>query len=45
MTDPLTDHCDRAGKSSIQKVLFEKFSPAETLYLDPSNKIETATIE
>jgi Ras-related GTP-binding protein C/D len=35
----------RSGKSSIQKVLFEKFSPAETLYLDPSNKIETSTME
>ncbi|KAI5357690.1 Putative gtr1/RagA G protein [Septoria linicola] len=35
----------RSGKSSIQKVLFEKFSPAETLYLDSSNKIESATME
>ncbi|GIZ46673.1 hypothetical protein CKM354_000979100 [Cercospora kikuchii] len=34
----------RSGKSSIQKVLFEKFSPAETLYLDPTNKIESATM-
>ncbi|SMR62819.1 unnamed protein product [Zymoseptoria tritici ST99CH_3D1] len=35
----------RSGKSSIQKVIFEKYSPAETLYLEPTTKIETATMD
>ncbi|CAK3865127.1 related to GTP-binding gtr2 [Lecanosticta acicola] len=35
----------KSGKSSIQKVIFEKFSPAETLYLDPTTRTETATLE
>jgi hypothetical protein len=35
----------RSGKSSIQKVMFEKFSPAETLFLDTTSKIESATME
>ena len=29
----------RAGKSSIQKVVFHKMSPHETLFLDPTNKL------
>ncbi|KAF2161199.1 hypothetical protein M409DRAFT_69833 [Zasmidium cellare ATCC 36951] len=35
----------RSGKSSIQKVIFEKFSPAETLFLDPTTRIEPSTME
>ncbi|KAK4632385.1 GTP-binding protein gtr2 [Fulvia fulva] len=35
----------RSGKSSVQKVIFEKFSPAETLFLDPTTKIETAKMD
>lgn len=38
-------HLSRSGKSSVQKVIFEKFSPAETLFLDPTTKIETAKME
>ncbi|EUB59530.1 Ras-related GTP-binding protein D [Echinococcus granulosus] len=30
----------RSGKSSIQKVVFHKLAPAETLYLESTNKIE-----
>jgi len=29
----------RAGKSSIQKVVFHKMSPHETLFLEPTNKL------
>lgn len=31
-------HC-RSGKSSIQKVVFHKMSPNETLFLESTNKI------
>lgn len=33
--------CDlfRSGKSSIQKVVFHKMSPNETLFLESTNKI------
>ncbi|VDN44584.1 unnamed protein product [Dibothriocephalus latus] len=30
----------RSGKSSIQKVVFHKMAPTETLYLESTNKIE-----
>ena len=29
----------RSGKSSIQRVVFHKMSPAETLFLESTNKI------
>jgi hypothetical protein len=35
----------RCGKSSVQKVVFEKMAPGETLYLDPTNKIERASMQ
>lgn len=41
----MTNPTYRSGKSSVQKVIFEKFSPAETLFLDPTTKIETARME
>lgn len=31
--------CFRAGKTSIQKVVFHKMSPNETLFLEMTNKI------
>lgn len=31
--------CFRSGKSSIQKVVFHKMSPNETLFLESTNKI------
>jgi len=34
----------RAGKSSIQKVVFHKMSPHETLFLDPTNKLVKSDI-
>ena len=33
------DSGDRSGKSSIQKVVFHKVSPNETLFLESTNKI------
>ena len=30
----------RSGKSSIQKVVFHKMSPNETLFLESTNKIQ-----
>ncbi|EME47450.1 hypothetical protein DOTSEDRAFT_107806, partial [Dothistroma septosporum NZE10] len=41
----MTNFRRRSGKSSVQKVIFEKFSPAETLFLDPTTKIETAKMD
>ena len=32
-------HIFRSGKSSIQKVVFHKMSPNETLFLESTNKI------
>jgi len=33
------DSWDRSGKSSIQKVVFHKMSPNETLFLEMTSKI------
>lgn len=35
----------RCGKSSVQKVVFQKTPPADTLYLDATTKIERATMQ
>ena len=35
----------RCGKSSVQKVVFQKLPPADTLYLESTNKIETASMQ
>ena len=35
----LDDFLCRSGKSSIQKVVFHKMSPNETLFLESTNKI------
>ncbi|KAK5128922.1 hypothetical protein LTR85_000255 [Meristemomyces frigidus] len=35
----------RSGKSSIQKVVFQKLSPADTLFLEHTTRIETATMQ
>ena len=35
----------RCGKSSIQKVVFQKLPPAETLYLDSTTRIEKASMQ
>ncbi|KAK5163460.1 GTP-binding protein gtr2 [Saxophila tyrrhenica] len=35
----------RCGKSSVQKVVFEKLPPAETLYLEATTKIERASMQ
>lgn len=35
----------RSGKSSIQKVVFQKLSPADTLFLEPTTRIEVATMQ
>lgn len=37
-------HYDRSGKSSIQKVVFHKMTPNETLFLESTNKIESENI-
>jgi Ras-related GTP-binding protein C/D len=34
----------RAGKTSILKVVFQKMSPHETLFLEPTPRLETTTI-
>lgn len=34
----------RSGKSSIQKVVFHKMTPNETLFLESTNKIESENI-
>merc|ERR1711939_126235 len=35
----------RSGKSSIQKVVFQKLSPADTLFIEPTSRIETASMQ
>ncbi|KAK5134512.1 hypothetical protein LTR08_006429 [Meristemomyces frigidus] len=35
----------RSGKSSIQKVVFQKLSPADTLFLESTTRIETASMQ
>ena len=35
----------RSGKSSIQKVVFQKLSPADTLFLESTSRIEAATMQ
>ncbi|KAK4545259.1 hypothetical protein LTR36_003439 [Oleoguttula mirabilis] len=35
----------RSGKSSIQKVVFEKLSPADTLFLEPTSRIGTVKMQ
>jgi len=35
----------RSGKSSIQKVVFQKLSPADTLFLEPTTAPSTATMQ
>lgn len=44
MTD-LADENLRCGKSSIQKVIFEKLAPPDSLYLEATNQIETASMQ
>jgi predicted AAA+ superfamily ATPase len=34
----------RSGKSSIQKVVFHKMSPNETLFLESTNKVYTGSL-
>jgi Ras-related GTP-binding protein C/D len=34
----------RSGKTSIQKVVFNKMSPNETLFLESTNKIQKTTV-
>lgn len=36
---------DRSGKSSIQKVVFQKLSPADTLFLEPTTRLETLRLQ
>jgi len=36
---------DRSGKSSIQKVVFQKLSPADTLFLEPTTRLETVRLQ
>lgn len=38
------DACCRSGKSSVQKVVFQKLSPADTLFLESTSRIETANM-
>ncbi|KAK3725351.1 GTP-binding protein gtr2 [Vermiconidia calcicola] len=35
----------RCGKSSVQKVVFQKLPPADTLYLETTNRIESASMQ
>ncbi|KAI6866183.1 ras-related GTP-binding protein-like protein C [Hortaea werneckii] len=35
----------QSGKSSIQKVVFQKLSPADTLFIEPTSRIETASMQ
>jgi len=37
--DSMTVHICRGGKSSIQKVVFHKLSPNETLFLESTSKV------
>lgn len=39
------DHRYRCGKSSIQKVVFEKLPSPDSLYLEATNQIETASMQ
>ncbi|KAK5110458.1 hypothetical protein LTR62_005809 [Meristemomyces frigidus] len=35
----------KSGKSSAQKVVFQRMSPADTLFIEPTNKIEQTSFE
>ncbi|KAK5704768.1 GTP-binding protein gtr2 [Elasticomyces elasticus] len=35
----------KSGKSSVQKVVFQKMSPADTLFLEPTTRIEKASLQ
>ncbi|EMC92187.1 hypothetical protein BAUCODRAFT_27520 [Baudoinia panamericana UAMH 10762] len=35
----------KSGKSSVRKVVFEKLSPADTLFLEPTPRMERATLQ
>ncbi|MCQ2820072.1 MAG: Rag family GTP-binding protein [archaeon] len=37
--------CTGSGKTSIKKVVFEKLSPYESVFIEPTNKIESFTNE
>ncbi|KAK5161153.1 GTP-binding protein gtr2 [Recurvomyces mirabilis] len=34
----------KSGKSSVQKVVFQKLSPADTLFLEPTTKVEQTSL-
>ncbi|TKA30897.1 hypothetical protein B0A54_14505 [Friedmanniomyces endolithicus] len=35
----------KSGKTSVQKVVFQKMSPADTLFLEPTTRIETDSLQ
>ena len=39
MPTDLSHYLNRSGKSSIQKVVFHKLSPNETLFLESTSKV------